>query len=227
LASWCFLTITTLHYYYYYTTLYYSTLLLHYSNYTILISKDQWRLATGLAAAATAAAPGAALAAAATAAAPGAARAAAASGAALAPVAAAAAAAVTIAVAIVVVVVVILALAAVRVLLLRGELRLIRALEPGALDGPDVRLDFRGNPLGVVWIIRRCRGRDGSRRPLGLGGELLLRVFRVAEVLQRRGRLALAFVTLAHGGSRQERREECSKEQRRDVKKPEEQRRYL
>jgi hypothetical protein len=57
---------------------YYITLLLHYSNYTTLISKDQWRLATGLAAAATATAPGAALAAAA-------------SGAALAPVAAAAA----------------------------------------------------------------------------------------------------------------------------------------
>jgi hypothetical protein len=39
-----------------------SLLLLHYSNYTILISKDQWRLATGLAAApvAAAAAPAAA-----------------------------------------------------------------------------------------------------------------------------------------------------------------------
>jgi hypothetical protein len=157
---------TTLHYYYYYTTLYYSTLLLHYSNYTILISKDQWRLATGLAAAATAAAPGAALAAAAS----GAARAAAASGAALAPVAAAAAAAaVTVVVATVVVVavvvVVILVLAAVRVLLVRGELRLIRALEPGALDGPDVRPDFRGNPLGVVWIIRRRRGETGAGDP--------------------------------------------------------------
>jgi hypothetical protein len=115
---------------------YYSTLLLHYSNYTILISKNQWRLATGLAAAAS-----------------GAARAAAAPGATLAAAAPATAAAVAIAVAtvvVVVVVVVILALAAVRVLLVRGELRLIRALEPGALDGPDVRLDLRGNPLGVV-----------------------------------------------------------------------------
>jgi hypothetical protein len=134
------------------TILHYTTL--HYSNYTILISKDQWRLATGLAAAATTAAPGVALAAAAS----GATRAAAASGAALAPVVAVAApvaaAAITVVVATVVVVavvvVVILVLAAVRVLLIRGELRLIRALEPEALDGPDVRPDFRGNPLGVV-----------------------------------------------------------------------------
>jgi hypothetical protein len=36
------------------------------------------------------------------------------------------------------------------VLLVRGVLRLIRALEPGALDGPDVGPDLRGNPLGVV-----------------------------------------------------------------------------
>jgi hypothetical protein len=36
------------------------------------------------------------------------------------------------------------------VLLVRGVLRLIRALEPGALDGPDVGLDLRDNPLGVV-----------------------------------------------------------------------------
>jgi hypothetical protein len=32
----------------------------------------------------------------------------------------------------------------------RGVLRLIQALEPGALDGPDVGLDLCGNPLGVV-----------------------------------------------------------------------------
>jgi hypothetical protein len=36
------------------------------------------------------------------------------------------------------------------VLLIRGVLRLIRTLEPGALDGPDVGPDLRGNPLGVV-----------------------------------------------------------------------------
>ena len=32
----------------------------------------------------------------------------------------------------------------------RGVLRLIRAFEPGALDGPDVGPDLRGNPLGVI-----------------------------------------------------------------------------
>jgi hypothetical protein len=58
---------------------------------------------------------------------------------------------------------------------------------------------------------RRHRGRDGSRRSLGLGGELLLRVLRVAEVLRRRSQLTFAlvtrarrrtatFLTLAHGG---------------------------
>jgi hypothetical protein len=36
------------------------------------------------------------------------------------------------------------------VLLVRGVLRLIRAFELGALNGPDVGLDLRGNPLGVV-----------------------------------------------------------------------------
>jgi hypothetical protein len=36
------------------------------------------------------------------------------------------------------------------VLLVRGVLRLIRACESGALDGPDVSPDLRGNPLGVV-----------------------------------------------------------------------------
>ena len=176
---------------YFYSTL---LLLLNYTKYyyiilTILISKDQWRLATGPAATALAAA------------ASGAAHAAAALGAALAAAASAAVAAITVAVAtvVVVVVVVIIALAAVRVLLVRGELRLIRALEPGALNGPDVRPDLRGNPLRVVRVIGRRRGRDGSRRPLGLGGELLLRVFRVTEILRWRSRLALALVVLAHG----------------------------
>jgi hypothetical protein len=36
------------------------------------------------------------------------------------------------------------------VLLIRGVLRLIRAFEPRALDGPNVGLDLRDNPLGVV-----------------------------------------------------------------------------
>jgi hypothetical protein len=36
------------------------------------------------------------------------------------------------------------------VLLVRGELRLIRGLEPGALDDPDVGPYLRGDPLGVV-----------------------------------------------------------------------------
>jgi hypothetical protein len=75
--------------------------------------------------------------------------------------------------------------------------------------------------------LGRRRGRDGSRRPLGLGGELLLRVFRVTEILRWRSRLALALVAFAHGGSKRERREGSSKEQRRDVKKPEGQQRYL
>jgi hypothetical protein len=37
-----------------------------------------------------------------------------------------------------------------RVLLVRGVLRLIRSLEPRALDGPDISPDLRGKPLGVV-----------------------------------------------------------------------------
>jgi ABC-type phosphate/phosphonate transport system permease subunit len=36
------------------------------------------------------------------------------------------------------------------VLLVRGVLRLIRALEPGALDGPDLGPHLCGEPLGVV-----------------------------------------------------------------------------
>jgi hypothetical protein len=132
------------YYYYNYTTLYYSILLilLHYSNYTILTSNDQWHLATGPVAAPTAAVAAAAPAAAVVVA--------------LAAAAAAPTATVTVATAfvVVVVIVVILAIAAAvlleRVLLIRGVLRLIRALEPGALDGPDVRLDLRREPLGVV-----------------------------------------------------------------------------
>jgi hypothetical protein len=124
------------------TKLHYTTLRYYYIILTILISKDQWRLATGPAAAALAAA------------ASGAAHAAAALGATLAAAASAAVAAITVAVATVVVVavvvVVIFVLAAVRVLLVRGEPRLIRALEPGALDGPDVRPDLRRKPLRVV-----------------------------------------------------------------------------
>jgi hypothetical protein len=130
-------------------------------------SKDQWHLATGpvAASAAPVAAPAAATVTI------------------LAAAVAAPAAAVTViatvtviaaTTSVVVVVVAIAATALGRVLLVRGVLRLIRALEPGALDGPDVSLDFRRKPLGVVWIVRRLTQRDGSRRPLGLRGELLL-----------------------------------------------------
>jgi hypothetical protein len=199
--------------YYYYTTLYYSTLLNTTTlfHYTILTSKDQWHLATG---------PVAALAAAATVAAPAAAA------------VATLAAAVTViaAIASVVVIVVVFAIAATvllgRVLLVRGVLRLIRAFEPKALDGPDVSPDLRDNPLGVVRIVRRRRGRDGSRRPLGLGGELLLRLFRVAKILRGRSRLALRLLLFPMVEMKEE---EESKQRRtaRDVKKPERQRHYL
>jgi hypothetical protein len=132
------------YYYYYYATLFYSTLLNTTTlfHYTILTSKDQWHLATGLVAALAATAAVAAPAAAAVAT--------------LAAAIAAPAAAVTViaAVASVVVVVVVFAIAAPvllgRVLLVRGVLRLIRALEPGALDSPDISPDLRGKPLGVV-----------------------------------------------------------------------------
>jgi hypothetical protein len=76
--------------------------------------------------------------------------------AALAAVVAAFAAVVVAAVAVTSVVVAASAIAAaallgrVRGVLVRGVLRLIRALEPGALDGPDVGLDLCGNPLGIV-----------------------------------------------------------------------------
>jgi hypothetical protein len=125
------------YYYYYYATLYYSTLLNTATlfHYTIITSKDQWHLATGLVAALAVAAAVAAPAAAAVAT--------------LAIAVAAPAAAVIAAVASVVVVVTIAVLLG-RVLLVRGVLRLIQALEPGALDGPDVSPDLRGNPLRVV-----------------------------------------------------------------------------
>jgi hypothetical protein len=114
-----------------YTTNYYYIiplillLLLIYTNI-----KNQWHLATGLVAA-----PAAALAAA------------------TAVAAATFAAAVTTLV--VVVAVTAIAVAALfgrvrGVLLVRGVLRLIRALEPGALDGPDVSPYLCGDPLGVV-----------------------------------------------------------------------------
>jgi hypothetical protein len=183
------------YYYYYYTTLYYSTLLNTATlfHYTILISKDQWHLATGLVAALAAAAV-ATLAVA---------------------VAAPAAAATVIAVVASVIVVVTIAVLLGRALLVRGVLRLIRALEPGALDGPDVSLDLRGNPLRVVRVVGRRQGRDGSRRPLGLRGELLLRVFRVTEVLGWRSQLALAFLTLAHGGNKERRRKQAAENSKR------------
>jgi hypothetical protein len=44
------------------------------------------------------------------------------------------------------------------VLLVQGDLRLIRALEPGALDGPDICPHLGGDPLGIVRVIGRCRG---------------------------------------------------------------------
>jgi hypothetical protein len=206
-ATLHYITTTTLHY----TTLHYQ-ILLHYSNYTILTSKDQWHLATGPVAAAAAAAPVAAPAAAATAAdAP-----AAAAVTILAAAAAAPAAAVTVTAAtafVVVIVVAVLAVAAtVRVLIL-GVLRLIRALEPEALDGPDVCPDLRREPLGVVWVVRRLTEGDGSRRPLRLRGELLLWVLRVTKILRWRSWLTFALVVLAHGGSERERRKASNREQ--------------
>jgi hypothetical protein len=45
-----------------------------------------------------------------------------------------------------------------KVLLVRGDLRLIRALEPDTLDGPDVRPHLGGCPLGAIRVIRRHRG---------------------------------------------------------------------
>jgi hypothetical protein len=108
-------------------------------------SKDQWHLATGpvAASAAPVAAPAAATVTilAAAVAAPAAA---------VTVIATVTVIAATTSVVVVVVVVAIAATALGRVLLVRGVLRLIRALEPGALDGPDVSLDFRRKPLGVV-----------------------------------------------------------------------------
>jgi hypothetical protein len=141
------------YYYHYYATLYYSTLLNTTTlfHYTILTSKDQWHLATGLVAAFAAAAAVAAPAAAAVAA-PAATTVATLAATVAAPAAAVTAtAAITIIAAIASVVVVVVVFAATvllgRVLLVRGVLRLIRALEPGALDGPDISPDLRGRPL--------------------------------------------------------------------------------
>jgi hypothetical protein len=131
------------------------------------------------------------------------------------PPAPAAAITVTIAIVVVIVVVVVLVIAtAVRVLLIRGVLRLIRALEPRALDGPDVRPDLRREPLGVVWVVRWLTQGDGSRRPLRLRGELLLWVLRVTKLLRWRSWLTLALIVLAHGGTKRERRKGSNREQR-------------
>jgi hypothetical protein len=124
---------------------------------------------------------------------------------------------------VVVVVVVVLAIATAvllgRVLLVRGVLRLIRALEPGALDGPDVSPDLRRKPLGVVWIIRRLTQRNGSQGPLGLRGQLLLWVLRITEVLGWRSRLTLALVVLAHGGRARRRRKQAVENSKRYEKR--------
>ena len=140
------------YYYYYYATLYYSTLLNTTTlfHYTILTSKDQWHLATGLVAALAAAAAVAAPAAAAVATLAVVAAAVATLAVAVAAPAAAVTVIAVVASIVVVVVVVTFVVLLGRVLLVRGVLRLIRALEPGALDGPDISLDLRGKPLGVV-----------------------------------------------------------------------------
>jgi hypothetical protein len=45
-----------------------------------------------------------------------------------------------------------------KVILVRGDIRLIQALEPGTLDRPDVRPHLGGYPLGVVRVIGRRWG---------------------------------------------------------------------
>jgi hypothetical protein len=44
------------------------------------------------------------------------------------------------------------------VLLVRGDLRLIRALKPRALDGLDVHPHLGNDPLGIVRVMGRHRG---------------------------------------------------------------------
>jgi hypothetical protein len=77
--------------------------------------------------------------------------------------------------------------------------------------------------LGIVWVIGRCRGRGVDRRPLGLGGKLLLRVLGIAEVLRGRARLVLplvagvvrrtsAFLALAHVWVEKKRKEKNKKQ---------------
>jgi hypothetical protein len=91
----------------------------------------------------------------------------------------------------------------------------------------------------IVRVIGQCRGSGVERRPLGLGGKLLLRVLGIVEVLRGRARLALllvagvvrrtsAFLALAHGGVEEKRKEE-SKQQtaERCVKTPVKQALYL
>jgi hypothetical protein len=123
------------------------------------------------------------------------------------------------------------------VLLIRGVLWLIRALEPGALDGPDVSLDLRDNPLGVIWIITRRRGEVGAGEPSdseenssseysellkssegGVGSRLRLSPERGEELLP------FLFLPMV-----ERKEEEESKQQRavRDVKMPGKQEHYL
>jgi hypothetical protein len=141
---------------------------------------------------------------------------------------AAPAAAVTVvaAVASVVVVVVTFAVLLERVLLVRGVLRLIRALEPGALDGPDVSPDLRDNPLRVVRVIRRRWGETGAGDPSD-SEENSSSEYSESPKSSDGGvgsRLRLLFLPMVEMQG-----EEESKQRRtaRDVKKPERQRHYL
>jgi hypothetical protein len=99
-----------------------------------------------------------------------------------------------------------------------------------------ISLSFTGSPIHPP-PLGALRGVDW--RPLGLGGELLLRVLGIAEVLRGWGRLTLplvagmvrrtsALLALAHGGVEEKRKEE-SKQQaaERYVKTPVKQALYL
>jgi hypothetical protein len=113
-----------------------------------------------------------------------------------------------------------------RVLLVRGVLRLIRALEPRALDGPDVSPDLRRKPLGVVRIVRRLTQRNGSRDPSD-PEENSSSEYSESPKSSDGGvgsRLRLLFLPMVEAREGEE-----SKQRRtaRDVKKPERQRHYL